>query len=118
MGETLTRRGFVGAGGAFALLALAPSGVVRQLLQTASAATGDGRFLNAHEMATLRSLCGRLIPAPPDDPDPGAIEAKVPEAIDLRLGAFTLPVPPIHAGGPFSNGQGPARYGFAPFVKR
>src|SRR4051812_2622082 len=106
MGDALTRRSFVGAAGAFGLLALAPSGVVRQLLETASAATSDGHFLTAHEMADLRSLCARLIPGPPDDPDPGALEAKAPEAIDLLLGAFNVAVPPIHAGGPFSGRHG------------
>jgi hypothetical protein len=117
MGETFTRRSFVAAGGAFGLLALAPSGAVRQLLASASAATGDGHFLNAHELTTLRALCGRLIPGPPDDPDPGAIEAKVPEAIDLLLGAFTVQVPPIHAGGPVSNRHGSTHDDFADFVQ-
>ena len=106
MAEPLTRRSFVGAAGAFGLLALAPAPVVRDLLARASAATGDGHFLNTHELATLRALCGRLIPGPPDDPDPGAAEAKVPEAIDLLLGAFTLKLAPVHAGGPFSDRHG------------
>src|SRR5437763_7514316 len=87
MGDGLTRRPFVAAGGAFGLLALAPPARVRALLADVSAETsGAGRFLNAHEMATLRAMCGRLIPGPPDDPDPGAVEALVPEAIDLLLG--------------------------------
>src|SRR3954447_14245881 len=116
MAEPLTRRSFVGAAGAFGLLALAPAPVVRDLLASASAATGDGHYLNTHELATLRSLCGRLIPGPPDDPDPGAIEAKVPEAIDLLLGAFTVQVPPIHAGGPVSDRHGSTHDYFADFV--
>jgi hypothetical protein len=117
MGEPLTRRTFVASTGAFGLLALAPAGLVRDLLATAGAATGDGHFLNAHELATLRAVCGRLIPGPPDDPDPGAIEAKVPEAIDLLLGAFTVQKPPIHAGGPFSNRHGSRHDYFADFVR-
>ena len=117
MAPGLTRRSFVAAGGAFGLLALAPARVVRELLAETRAATGDGRFLNAHEMATLRALCGRLIPGPPDDPDPGAREAGVPEAIDLLLGAFMLDPPIIHAGGPFSNRAGSKRDGFAHFVR-
>jgi gluconate 2-dehydrogenase subunit 3-like protein len=117
MGEAVTRRSFVATGGAFGLLALAPAPLVRELLASASAAAGDGHFLNAHEMATLRALCARLIPGPPDDPDPGAVEAKVPEAIDLLLGAFTLMIPPIHAGGPFSNRHGSRHDYFADFVK-
>jgi Gluconate 2-dehydrogenase subunit 3 len=67
-------------------------------------------------MATLRALCSRLIPGPPDDPDPGAAEAGVPEAIDLLLGAFTLDPPIIHAGGPFSNRAGAKHDDFAHFV--
>src|SRR5437764_15165572 len=118
MGDGLTRRSFVAAGGAFGLLALAPPARVRSLLAEASAEVGGaGRFLNAHEMADLRALCGRLIPGPPDDPDPGAVEAAVPEAIDLLLGAFTLDPPIVHAGGPFSNRAGSKRDGFAHFVR-
>src|SRR5947209_3358058 len=106
MGDALTRRSFVGTAGAFGLLALAPAPLVRQLLDSAGAADGGGRFLTGHELGTLRALCGRLIPGPPDDPDPGAVEAKVPEAIDLLLGAFTVAAPPIHAGGPYSDRHG------------
>src|SRR5437899_1752808 len=116
MGDGLTRRSFVAAGGAFGLLALAPPARVRALLAEAAADAGGGRYLTAHEMATLRALCGRLIPGPPDDPDPGAVEAQVPEAIDLLLGAFTLNPPIIHAGGPFSNRAGATHDDFADFV--
>src|SRR3954447_12405735 len=117
MGEALTRRSFVAAGGVFGLLALAPAPVVRDLLASAKAVTGDGHFLNAHELATLRALCSRLIPGPPDDPDPGAAEAKVPEAIYLLLGAFTQQVAPIRAGGPFSDRHGSSHDEFADFVR-
>src|SRR4051794_369417 len=117
MGEALTRRSFVAAGGAFGLLALAPAPLVRDLLASANAATGGGHFLNAHEMATLRALCARPIPGPPDDPDRGAVEAKVPGAIDVRLAAYTLRGPPTHAGGPFSNRHGSRHDDFADFVK-
>jgi hypothetical protein len=114
----VTRRSFVAAGGAFGLLALAPPARIRELLASASAeAGGGGRYLNAHELATLRALCARLIPGPPDDPDPGAVEARVPEAIDLLLGAFTLDPPIIHAGGPFSNRAGSKHDDFADFVR-
>jgi hypothetical protein len=116
MGQPLTRRSLVAAGGAFGLLALAPPQLVRDLLASARAAADDGRFLRAHEMAALRAVCGRLIPGPPDDPDPGAIEAKVPEAIDLLLGAFTVTPAIVHAGGPFSDRHGAAHDDFADFV--
>jgi len=75
-----------------------------------------GRFLGAHELDTLRALCKRLIPGPPDDPDPGAGEAKVAEAIDLLLGAFSVTPPLIHAGGPFSDRAGAREDDFADFV--
>src|SRR5437763_3179299 len=117
MGDGLTRRSFVAAGGAFGLLALAPPARIRALLASASAEAGGGRFLNAHELTTLRALCGRLIPGPPDDPDPGAVEAQVPEAIDLLLGAFTVDPPIIHAGGPFSNRAGSGHDDFTQFVR-
>src|SRR5207244_3064472 len=65
-----------------------------------------GRFLTAHELDTLRAVTARFVPGPPDDPDPGALEAGVAEAIDLLLAAFTLDPPLIHAGGPFSDRAG------------
>lgn len=57
-----------------------------------------------HEFATLRALTARLVPGPPEDPDPGALEAGAAEAIAGLLDAFTSGAePPIHAaqGGGF-----------------
>ena len=54
-----------------------------------------GRFLNAHELDALRAVTGRFIPGPPEDPDPGAIQAGAAEAIDLLLAAFMVSAPPI-----------------------
>jgi hypothetical protein len=85
-------------------------------MAAAPAPGAAGRFLNAHELDTLRAVCKRLIPGPPDDPDPGAGEAKLAEAIDLLLGAFSVRPPMIHAGGPFSNRAGAIRDDFADFV--
>jgi Gluconate 2-dehydrogenase subunit 3 len=113
----LSRRSFLAAGGAIGLLALAPPARVRSLLEAARAASGDGRFLTKHELATLRAATARFIPGPPYDPDPGAIEAGVAEAIDLMLGAFEVKPPLIHAGGPFSGRAGAAGHDdFAHFV--
>jgi Gluconate 2-dehydrogenase subunit 3 len=55
--------------------------------------------VNEHELETLRALTARLVPGPPEDPDPGALEAGAAEAIARLLGAFTEaePAPPIHA---------------------
>jgi hypothetical protein len=51
-----------------------------------------------HELGTLRVLTARLVPGPPDDPDPGALEAGAAEAIVRLLDAFDGDeVPPIHA---------------------
>ncbi len=67
-------------------------------------------------MALLRAVTDRLIPGPPEDSTPGALQAGVPEAIDLLLGAFNVTPPLIHAGGPFSNRSGSHRDDFAHFV--
>jgi hypothetical protein len=115
--EDLTRRSFIAAGGTLGLLALAPPARVRSLLATAQAAGGHGRFLTAHELGTLRAVTARFVPGPPEDPDPGAREAGVAEAIDLLLGAFAVDPPLIHAGGPFSNRAGARRDDFAHFVR-
>jgi hypothetical protein len=51
----------------------------------------------AHDLRTLSALTARLLPGPPEDPDPGAVEAGAAEAIDRLLGAFAGEQPPIHA---------------------
>jgi hypothetical protein len=79
-----------------------------------------GHFLTAHELTTLRALCEQLLPGPPHDSDPGALEAGCPEAIDLLLAAFSFDPPLIHAGGPFSGraplGGAGSKDDFARFV--
>jgi hypothetical protein len=99
------------------LLALAPPARVGALLAEARAASPRGRFLTAAEVVALTALCDRLIPGPPEDPTPGAVQAGVPGAIDLLLGAFELDPPLIYAGGPFSNRAGSKRDDFAQFVR-
>jgi hypothetical protein len=111
----ISRRAFLGSTGAVGLLAILPPPHLAQLLASAAAAP-QGRFLSAEEMATLTALCDRLIPGPPEDPTPGAVQAGVPNAIDLLLGALELDPPLIHAGGPFSNRDGSRRDDFAHFV--
>jgi hypothetical protein len=112
---TVTRRSFVRAAGAMGLLALAPAERVEALLR-ATHPGEPGRFLTAHELTTLTALTDRLLPGPPEDPTPGAVEAGVPQAIDLLLGAFNVDPPLIIAGGPFSNRAGSKRDDFAHFV--
>jgi hypothetical protein len=113
----VNRRSFLATTGTMGLLALAPPARVGALLAQARAAGPRGRFLTAAEMSTLTALCDRLIPGPPEDPTPGAVEAGVPGAIDLLLGAFELDPPLIYAGGPFSNRAGSRRDDFAHFVQ-
>lgn len=102
----VTRRAFVGTAGAMVLLALGSPARVRALLHSARAPGQPGHFLTGTEMDALGALTARLIPGPPEDPTPGALEAGVAQAIDLLLGAFELKPPLIHAGGRFSNRAG------------
>ena len=117
MSGELSRRSFLRAGGALGLLALLPPARVEAFLAAAPRAGQPGRFLSAHELDTLRAVVARLVPGPPEDPDPGALEAGAAEAIDLLLGAFAVDPPMIHAGGPYSGRHGGGRDDFAHFVK-
>jgi Gluconate 2-dehydrogenase subunit 3 len=112
----LTRRTFVAGAGAMGLLALVPPARVRALLAATPAPGQPGHFLTAHELEVLSALADRLIPGPPEDPTPGAVEAGVPHAIDLLLGAFELEPPLFHAGGPFSDRAGARHDDMAHFV--
>jgi hypothetical protein len=114
----ISRRSFLRAGGALGLLALVPAGRVDSLLAAAPAPGQAGRFLTAQELDTLRAVVDRLIPGPPEDPDPGALDAGVAEAIDLLLGAFAVDPPMIHTGGPYSGRAGGDGHDhFADFVR-
>lgn len=112
---SLSRRSFLRAGGALGLLALLPPARVEAFLAAPPKPGQRGHFLNAHELDTLRAVVARLVPGPPEDPDPGALDAGAAEAIDLLLGAFTVDPPMIHAGGPYSGRHG-GRDDFAHFV--
>ncbi|MEY2567425.1 MAG: gluconate 2-dehydrogenase gamma chain [Actinomycetota bacterium] len=114
--DTFGRRGFLKAAGGIGLLALVPAARLRALAASAPAAGQPGRFLTAHELDTLRAVTARLLPGPPDDVDPGAVEAGAAEAIDLFLAAFTVEPPLIHAGGPYSNRAGASHDDLADFV--
>ena len=105
MDTTINRRRFlqVGLGGA-ALLAI-PAACARSHKSAATSAPGqgDGRFLTAAQHQTLQSLVDVVIP---EDADPGAVFAGVPDYIDFLLGAFTVDPPRIYAAGPFSGRMG------------
>ncbi len=109
----MSRRSLLQAGGSLALLSLAPPARVRGLIAAAARPGRAGRYLSAHELDTLRAVTARLIPGPPDDPGPGALEAHAAEAIDLLLGAFAVDPPLVYAGGPFSGRAGGRRDDFA-----
>jgi hypothetical protein len=98
------------------VLSLVPASRLAALAASSPTAGQPGRFLTAHELDTLRAVTGQLIPGPPLDNQPGAIEAGCAEAIDLMLGAFTMQPPLIHAGGPFSNRAGSPVDQMAEFV--
>lgn len=104
--------------GVGALLAVIPPSAVRAALRSTPSArpSGGGHFLTTHELDTLRAITAHLLPGPPADPDPGAVEAGCAEAIDLLLAAFSFDPPLIHAGGPFSNRAGARRDDMAKFV--
>jgi hypothetical protein len=114
-GAPITRREALQASGGLALLALAPPARVRGLLAASAGPGRRGRFLSAHELDALRAVTARLVPGPPDDPGPGAVEAGAAEAIDLLLAALEVDPPLIHAGGPFSGRAGGRRDDFARF---
>jgi gluconate 2-dehydrogenase gamma chain len=100
----IDRRAFLRLGRDLALLALFPGGALAQLLSRPTDPGGAGYFLSPARMATLRALCAHFIPGPPEDPDPGALEAGVPVYIDLLLGAFEVELPPIFARASFGAG--------------
>ena len=111
----MDRRAFLRLTRDLALLALLPG----EALATAvgRAREGAGAFLSAAQLVTLRALCARFIPGPPDDPDPGALEADVPGYIDLMLGMFERSPIRLFAGGPFSFRDGGGRNAFADFLE-
>ncbi len=113
--RALHRRAFLRRCRDLFLLALLPRPAQAAAPAAASPAEA-GLFLDAARLRTLRALCARFAPGPPEDPDPGALEAGAPEYIDRLLGAFALARPPIFAGGPFSHRHGGGRNDFADFL--
>ena len=116
MGDQVGRRAVLGGIVGSGLLLVVPRSRLLTELASAAAPGRPGRFLAAGELATLRAVTARLLPGPPEDPDPGALEAQCAEAIDALLGAFTFDPPLIHAGGPFSGRAGGGRDDMAAFV--
>jgi hypothetical protein len=116
MTSAIGRRAFLRAAGALGLLPLLPGCGSSSPASGLPAPGEPGKFLDAHALDTLRAVTARFLPGPPDDPSPGALEGRCAEAIDLLLGAFVGGVPPIHAGGPFSDRAGASHNDFAEYV--
>lgn len=116
----LTRRAVLQRGGLAALAVFAPLGCGDSTAPVVAVPVdgGDGaaKFLDDTERAALRALVDRLIPGPPEDTDPGALEAGCAEAIDALLGAFSVDPPRIYAGGPYSDRGGATQNDFAQFI--
>jgi len=98
---SINRRAFLRSAGYFSLLTFTPVAVLAEIAEK-NCESGTCVFFTPEQMKTLSALCAHYIPGPPDDPDPGALEAGVPQYIDLLLGAFLIKPLRIHAGGPFS----------------
>src|SRR5206468_11436830 len=99
----LGRRAFLKAAGALGLLALVPARRLQALAASVPGPGQAGRFLTAHELDTLRAVTARFVPGPPADPDPGALQAGVAEAIALPLAPFPPAPPPIPPAPPLSD---------------
>jgi len=110
------RRRVVQGLAAAGMLAFVPRARWLEAAARGVASGARGRFLSAGEMVTLRAATDRLLPGPPEAPDPGALDAHCAEAIDALLGAFSFDPPLIHAGGPFSSRAGADHDDMARFV--
>jgi hypothetical protein len=116
MSGGLSRRTFLQAAGGAGLAAFVPAARWQAIADAFPGPGAPGRFLSAHRLDNLRAVTSRFLPGPPEDADPGALQARCAEAIDALLGAFTFDPPLIHAGGPFSNRAGSRVDEMAEFV--
>ena len=114
-GRGVSRRTVLKGAGALGLVWVASFGRAGAAVAV-PVSDGTPRFLDEGELATLRALVDRFVPGPPEDPDPGAVEAGCAEAIDALLAAFAVDPPRIYAGGPFSDRAGSEINHFARFV--
>lgn len=112
---TLSRRGLIAAAGVATFTGTlgTHAGSVAVPL---SPDTDRARFLDDHELETLRAVVDRIVPGPPEDATPGAVQARCAEAIDALLAAFSVSPPRIYAGAPFSDRGGAEHNDFADFL--
>lgn len=97
----LSRRGLLGAAAA-GLAVLVPLGGGGRAIAV-PVGSEAARYLDDRQLATLRAVVDRIVPA---DLDPGAVAAGCADAIDALLGAFETDPPRIFAGAPFSDRAG------------
>ncbi len=112
----MDRRQFLAGAGLLGLIVAVPGDRWDEALHLVSSPGAGPRFLSADELETLRAITARLLPGPPEDPDPGALEAHCAEAIDMLLGAFTFDPPLLYGGGPWSARSGGGTDEMARFV--
>ena len=110
---TLTRRGLLVTAGVAAFTGALGAHATTVAVPVAADRAG---FLTPAELDTLRGVVDRVVPGPPDDPTPGAVQAGCAEAIDALLGAFTVSPPRIYAGAPFSDRGGAEHNDFEEFL--
>lgn len=118
MTDRPSRRTFLAGAGSAGLIGALPASARSKLLAESPAAAGtDGHFLNAHELGTLAALLDSLIPGPPADHDPGAVDAGAHVYVDLLLAGFDLEMPRIFSAGPFSDRNGSDVNYFSEFLE-
>lgn len=108
--RALLKRSGALAVASFGLQACQPSG---GRYTVASDRANQAQFLDDAQMATLRALADRLIPA---GIGPGGGASGCAEAINMLLSAFVFDPPMIFAGGPFSDRGGAAENDFLNFL--
>jgi len=103
---SVTRRGFLKAGGSAALVPAAAAAAPAPVpARPASAAADATRYLwfNADEAAFIEAAVVRLIP--PDEVGPSALEAAVPRYIDRQLGGAWGAGERLYRSGPWQQGK-------------
>lgn len=112
---TLTRRGLLAAAGVATFTGTLGTHAGSVAVPLGNDTDGP-RFLDDHELETLRAVVDRVVPGPPEDATPGAVQARCAEGIDALLAAFTVSPPRIYAGAPFSDRGGAEHNDFEDFL--
>jgi hypothetical protein len=113
---TLTRRRLLAAAGVATFTGTLGTHAGSVAVPLAAGGEAAPRFLDDHELETLRAVVDRVVPGPPEDATPGAVQARCAEAIDALLAAFLVSPPRIYAGAPFSDRGGASCNDFEDFL--